>query len=241
MPAGSFGTIRPHTRHLHLPLWEEDGRGVPPHRSTNDRNLPTQEARIAEDFATLAEITEPGRPYTRRAFTPDVPPRSRVAGPALRSAGLETRVDASANLIGRRRGRAGGQTIMLGSHSDTVTDGGRFERYRRSITARARGGAVARALHDQGVVLEHDLEIVDFLAEEVSIFGVSCVGSRGMAGVRPEFWLDREVDQFTLRRGSPRSAAIPEKSRSARISPPSSNCISSRGRCWRMAISLSAW
>lgn len=160
-------------------------------------NLPTQEARIAEDIATLAEITEPGRPYTRRAFTPMFLRGREWLVRRFEAAGLETRIDASGNLIGRRRGRTGGKTIMLGSHSDTVPDGGRFD----GIAGVSAALEVARALHDQGVVLEHDLEIVDFLAEEVSIFGVSCVGSRGMAGVRPDNWLDREVDQFTLREG----------------------------------------
>ena len=33
-------------------------------------NLPVNADRIAEDIDALAAITEPGRPYTRRAFTP---------------------------------------------------------------------------------------------------------------------------------------------------------------------------
>nr|WP_084646500.1 Zn-dependent hydrolase [Devosia insulae] len=97
----------------------------------------------------------------------------------------------------RRRGRTGNGTRMRGSHCDAVPGGGRVD----GVAGVSAAGEVSRALHDQGVQLEHDLEIVDFLAEEVSIFGVSCVGSRGMAGVRPDNWLDREVDQFTLREG----------------------------------------
>jgi N-carbamoyl-L-amino-acid hydrolase len=44
---------------------------------------------------------------------------------------------------------------------------------------------------ERGVDLAHDLEIVDFLAEEVSPFGVSCIGSRGMTGQMPDSWLMR--------------------------------------------------
>ncbi|WP_423068578.1 Zn-dependent hydrolase [Devosia sp. CN2-171] len=160
-------------------------------------NLPTQAARIAEDITSLAEITDPGHAYTRRAFTPMFLRGREWLIRRFEAAGLETRIDASGNLIGRRRGSVGGSTIMLGSHSDTVPDGGRFD----GIAGVSAALEVARALHDQGITLRHDLEIVDFLAEEVSIFGVSCVGSRGMAGARPEAWLDREVDQFTLREG----------------------------------------
>ena len=161
------------------------------------RNLPTQEPRIAEDIAALAEITEPGRPYTRRAFTPMFLQGREWLIRRFEAAGLETRIDASGNLIGRRRGTVGGKTIMVGSHSDTVPDGGRFD----GIAGVSAALEVARTLHDQRIELEHDLEIVDFLAEEVSVFGVSCVGSRGMAGVRPAEWLDRTVDTLTLRQG----------------------------------------
>jgi N-carbamoyl-L-amino-acid hydrolase len=161
------------------------------------RNLPTQEARIAEDIAALAEITEPGRPYTRRAFTPMFLRGREWLIRRFEAAGLETRIDASGNLIGRRRGTGGGKSIMLGSHSDTVPDGGRFD----GIAGVSAALEVARTLHDQRIELRHDLEIVDFLAEEVSIFGVSCIGSRGMAGVRPAEWLDRGVDALSLRQG----------------------------------------
>src|SRR5208283_104542 len=41
---------------------------------------------------------------------------------------------------------------------------------------------IARSLRNAGVVLRHPLEVVDFLAEEPSEYGLSCVGSRGMTG-----------------------------------------------------------
>jgi N-carbamoyl-L-amino-acid hydrolase len=33
-------------------------------------NLPVNAARIAEDIDALARLTEPGRPWTRRVFSP---------------------------------------------------------------------------------------------------------------------------------------------------------------------------
>ena len=113
----------------------------------------------------------------------------------FKAAGLETRIDAAGNLIGRRKGRRSALgTIMLGSHSDTVPEGGRFD----GIAGVASALEVARALDDADIRLDHDLEIVDFLAEEVSIFGVSCIGSRGMSGTRPSEWLARQSDGTTL-------------------------------------------
>ncbi|WP_440984052.1 Zn-dependent hydrolase [Shinella sumterensis] len=164
-------------------------------RSTN---LPVDPARIADVIDGLARLTDPGRPYTRRAFTALFPAGRDFLEGAFRAAGLETRIDAAGNLVGRRPGRAPGRgTIMLGSHSDTVPDGGRYD----GIAGVAVALEVVRALADQGIELEHDLEVVDFLAEEVSVFGVSCIGSRGMAGVLPEDWLARETGGLTLAQG----------------------------------------
>ena len=62
------------------------------------------------------------------------------------AAGLETRIDAAGNLIGHRAGqRPGSGTIMVGSHSDTVPDGGRFD----GIAGVSAALEVARALADQ--------------------------------------------------------------------------------------------
>lgn len=155
------------------------------------RNLPVNADRIAEDIEALAGITEPGHPWTRRAFSPLFLKGRDYIEARMKAAGLQTRIDAAGNLIGRRPGtKPGSGTIMLGSHSDTVPDGGRFDGIAGVVAALE----VARALSEQNVALDHDLEIIDFLAEEVSIFGVSCIGSRGMTGQLPEAWLSRSSD-----------------------------------------------
>jgi N-carbamoyl-L-amino-acid hydrolase len=162
------------------------------------RNLAVTADRIAADIDALAAITEPGRPWTRRAFTPMFLKGRAYVEKIFREAGLDTQIDAAGNLIGRRKGTGAAKgTIMLGSHTDTVPNGGRFDGIAGVIAALE----VARALKDAGIELEHDLEIVDFLAEEVSIFGVSCIGSRGMTGVRPAEWLQRTANDMTLADG----------------------------------------
>ncbi len=151
------------------------------------RNLSVDAGRIYHDIARLAEITEPGRPWTRRSFTPMFLKGRAFLESQMQDAGLETRIDDAGNLLGLRRGRSSRKAIMLGSHSDTVPDGGRFD----GIAGVIAGLEVARALADRRIELEHDLVIVDFLAEEVSAFGVSCVGSRGFTGQFPDGWLER--------------------------------------------------
>jgi len=160
-------------------------------------NLPVDAARIAADIEALADITEPGRPWTRRAFSPLFLEGRAYIERRMQDAGLETRIDHAGNLIGRRAGKKGGGTLILGSHSDTVPEGGRFDGIAGLIAALE----VARSLSDKDIELDHDLEVIDFLAEEVSVFGVSCIGSRGMTGQRPEAWLSRSADGRDLAAG----------------------------------------
>lgn len=171
-------------------------------------NLPVDPARIADVIDGLAAITEPDRPFTRRAFSALYPAGRAFLEQRFKAAGLDTRIDAGGNLIGRRAGKLPGSgTIMLGSHSDTVPDGGRFD----GIAGVAVALEVARSLADRGIQLDHDLEIVDFLAEEVSIFGVSCIGSRSMAGVLPPEWLERTSGGLTLAEGIRQAGGDPAR------------------------------
>jgi beta-ureidopropionase / N-carbamoyl-L-amino-acid hydrolase len=135
--------------------------------------------RLWDDLMTLGAITEPDRPYTRRAFSPLFDSGRSWLAERMREAGLRTHVDAAGNLIGRREGKCASlKAILVGSHSDSVPSGGRFD----GMAGIAAGIAIARALTAAGVELRHPLEVVDFLAEEPNEFGLSCVGSRGISG-----------------------------------------------------------
>ena len=174
----------------------------------NKQNLLVNPDRIAAIVHGLAEITEPDRPWTRRSFTPMFLKGRDFLQTAFRTAGLETRIDAGANLLGHLSGTDPDLgTIMIGSHSDTVPEGGRFD----GIAGVAVALEVARTIQDLGINLKHNLEVVDFLAEEVSAFGLSCIGSRSMAGVLPESWLDRTSDGIDLRTGIMQSGGDPDR------------------------------
>jgi beta-ureidopropionase / N-carbamoyl-L-amino-acid hydrolase len=158
-------------------------------------NSPIRSDRIEADIAALAAITEPGRPWTRRAFTPLFLEGRRWLAEAMVAAGGRAEIDAAGNLVATVIGQQPELgTIMIGSHSDTVPDGGRYD----GIAGVVAGLEVMRALREGNVALRHSLQVVDFLAEEVSIFGVSCIGSRGMSGTRPEDWLARLNEGRTL-------------------------------------------
>jgi N-carbamoyl-L-amino-acid hydrolase len=131
------------------------------------------------DLMALGEITEPGRPYTRRSFSPLFDEGRAWLRERMHATGLTTHVDAAGNLIGRLSGTNPSQpAIVVGSHSDSVPSGGRFDGMAGVIS----GLAIARALGEHGIELEHPLEVIDFLAEEPNEFGLSCIGSRGITG-----------------------------------------------------------
>ena len=105
----------------------------------------------------------------------------------MRAAGLEVHVDGAGNLVGVLEGSEGGSALVTGSHTDTVLGRRSLRRHRR----RARRTRGVRCLAEAGVRLRHDLWIVDFYGEEPNDFGLSCLGSRAVAGNLSAAHLDR--------------------------------------------------
>lgn len=135
--------------------------------------------------ATLGHLAGFGRTgeggISRVAFSPaDREARTYVAG-LLREAGFDVEVDAAANLVARKAGTAPLRPIMLGSHLDSVPEGGNFDGQVGSMGA----VEVARTLADAGHRTRHPLEVVVFANEEGGK-----TGSRAMAGEVEAFELD---------------------------------------------------
>lgn len=160
-------------------------------------NLPLDADRLWADVMALADITDPARPYTRRSFTALFLEGRAWLDRKFKDAGLTTRIDTAGNLIGRIEGRNPALgVIAIGSHSDTVPSGGRFD----GIAGVATGLEIVRAFRDAGFQPEHSIEVIDFLAEEPSEYGLSCVGSRGMTGSLDDKMLElKEPGGETLR------------------------------------------
>ncbi|MGJ7612342.1 MULTISPECIES: Zn-dependent hydrolase [unclassified Variovorax] len=141
--------------------------------------LPIQADRLWQRLETLASFTRPDVPWTRRAFSPEFDQGRQWLRGEFAQAGLAVHLDAAGNLTGRREGTEPGLApLVTGSHCDTVVGGGRFD----GILGVLAGLEVAQSLHESGVLLRHPLEVIDFLSEEPSDYGISCVGSRAFAG-----------------------------------------------------------
>jgi N-carbamoyl-L-amino-acid hydrolase len=139
---------------------------------------PPSAERLHADLEALERFTRPDRPYTRRAFSDEDRAARAWLAERMAEAGLAVRVDAAANVIGRRPGRTDEPPLVLGSHLDTVQEGGRFD----GIAGVLAGLEVARCLLAAGRRLARPLEVIDFTCEEPSDFGLSTIGSRAMSG-----------------------------------------------------------
>jgi len=150
-------------------------------------HLPLDADRLWGDVMSLAAITDPQRPFTRRSFSARFLEGRAWLARRFAEAGLAVRIDAAGNLIGRRAGRHPTRAVIaVGSHSDTVPSGGRFD----GIAGIAAGLEIVRALEASSEQLDHAIEVIDFLAEEPSEYGLSCIGSRGMVGALEPPMLD---------------------------------------------------
>ena len=110
-------------------------------------------------------------------------PAHRATAAAIRdfmlSAGLETEIDAVANVIGRWRcGKPGAKTLITGSHYDTVINAGKYDG-RLGIALPI---ACVAHLRRQNATLPFDLEIVAFADEEGVRFKSTFLGSSALAG-----------------------------------------------------------
>lgn len=164
--------------------------------------------RVWADIEALAAFTEPGRPYTRRAFTEVYQEGRRWLATRMREAGLEVRMDAGGNLIGRWEGTEPAlPPLLLGSHTDTVVSGGRFD----GVIGVLGALEAVRALREAAVRLRHPVEVVDFLAEEPTDYGPSCVGSLALVGgLTPEMLAQVNPAGETLAEGIRRMGGDPE-------------------------------
>jgi beta-ureidopropionase / N-carbamoyl-L-amino-acid hydrolase len=135
---------------------------------------------LVRDLEALAGIgARPGGGVSRVAFSPaDAEGRDWVDG-QMRGLGMGLTRDPAGNSIGRYEGTAAAAPpIGLGSHTDTVPEGGRYDGALGVLGALA----CVRALRAAGRRLRHPVEVINFTAEEATMAG-GTLGSRAMAGL----------------------------------------------------------
>jgi beta-ureidopropionase / N-carbamoyl-L-amino-acid hydrolase len=97
----------------------------------------------------------------------------------LRELDLDVRVDPAANIWARRNGTEENlPALAMGSHIDTVANGGKYDGALGVLLALE----VMHALKERGYRTRHPLELISFTAEEPNPFGQSTFGSRAASG-----------------------------------------------------------
>lgn len=136
-------------------------------------------ARLERHIAELSAIGGSGTSVTRLGLSADEQRARDLVGSWLRARGATVRRDAAANLYGRLGGS--GPAILVGSHIDSVPEGGRFDGALGVLCA----VEAVEALLDDGATLRRPVEIVGWCDEEGARFGIGLFGSCAAFGRLP--------------------------------------------------------
>ena len=127
----------------------------------------------------------------------------------MRDAGMEARVDAIGNVVGRYDGeRPGLPCLMLGSHLDTVRDAGKYDGMLGVVAAIE----CVASLSARGKRLPFAIEVIGFADEEGVRFGSTLLGSRAVAGTfKPEVLDNVDANGVSMRAAMRESGLDPER------------------------------
>ena len=131
-------------------------------------------ARIVAHLNALSEFGKnPQGGVSRLAYSEaDLRGRQYVMG-LMREAKLEVSIDSAGNIIGRRwGGEPGLATLLIGSHIDSVPEGGNYDGDVGSLGAIE----VAQTLAENDLTLRHPLQVIIFQNEEGGTIGSHAIG-----------------------------------------------------------------
>ena len=141
--------------------------------------MSVDEQRLTRRTAELAAIGGSGTTVSRLGLSADEQAARDLVASWLGARGALIRRDAAANLYARFGGN--GPAIVVGSHLDSVPNGGRFDGALGVLCA----VEAVEALLDDGFVFRRPVEVVGWADEEGVRFGVSLFGSSAAFGRLP--------------------------------------------------------
>jgi len=136
-------------------------------------------ARLERHIAELSAIGGAGTSVTRLGLSEEEQRARDLVGDWLRARGATVRRDAAANIYGRFGGP--GPAILVGSHIDSVPEGGRFDGALGVLCA----VEAVEALLDDGARFKRPVEVVGWCDEEGARFGIGLFGSSAAFGRLP--------------------------------------------------------
>ena len=141
--------------------------------------MKTKLERIRNDIEQLAKFNAtPGKGLTRMTFTKEDRGAREYIKEQMRQAGLEVFEDAAGTVIGRLEGELNGPVVMVGSHYDSVKNGGNFDGQAGVVTALE----IARVIKENNLKSKYPVEFIAMIEEEGGRFGGGLFASRAMVG-----------------------------------------------------------
>ena len=149
----------------------------------------------------LEEIYQCGKKedgtFTRMAFSAEDVKGRKLFASWAEKLGMVCRMDEAGNLIARMDGQDNSlPAILMGSHLDTVPDGGRYDGVLGCVGALE----VCETFREEGYAPKHPVEVIVFTDEEGFRFGKGLTGSSAICGQDPDV-SDSELDIYGEERG----------------------------------------
>lgn len=173
--------------------------------------------RIWDHCEALGKLSEQPDALTRIFLSPEQASANRLVLGWMAQAGMDARLDAMGNCVGRYEGdRPGLPALVLGSHLDTVRDAGKYDGMLGVVAAIE----CVHTLNERGQRLPFAIEVIGFCDEEGVRFGATLLGSRAVAGTFDRALLDR-VDHhgITMREAMRQFGLDPDAIASAALAP----------------------
>ncbi|WP_199872924.1 M20 family metallo-hydrolase [Inediibacterium massiliense] len=134
--------------------------------------------RIKRDIEKLSEFSETQIGCTRFPYTKEDKSARNYLIEEMKKIGLSVRIDGIGNIHGVLEGTKDLPKVMMGSHIDTVFEGGNFDGVGGVIC----GLEVMRVLKEEKIILDHPVELVVFVGEEGCDFDSPYIGSKVLTG-----------------------------------------------------------
>ncbi|WP_059104295.1 M20 family metallo-hydrolase [Shouchella shacheensis] len=148
--------------------------------------------RIEDTLNEFNKIGYSRHGMNRLAFTKEEEKVKRVLIELCEKEGMEARIDHCGNVIMIKEGKNPNLApVIIGSHLDTVYNGGQYD----GSVGVGVGVEIICSINDRNIQPERRVELICFVGEEASRFGMGTIGSSAMAGKFDQEVMSRLTDQ----------------------------------------------
>ncbi len=150
--------------------------------------------RIKNDIDIVTSFNRtPGNGFTRFSYSEEDRKAREYLINEMKKLGLDVRIDGVGNIRGKYNPMNNNHpSVMMGSHIDTVLNGGKFDGLVGVVSALE----VIRQVNENQISIQKPLEIIIWAEEEGSNSGITMLGSKAMTGkVKVEDL--KEIKSFT--------------------------------------------